>query len=256
MVGSTVTQGTPKVCERQSPEPRLLKPWLQLGTQTTWPYSVHRDCQALQPLTRCAQQPGPCARHRIRLRARVFPFPLIWALGLIGCALSPDLLCMTLFRAVNGIGLGIVQPLFFSLVADKSSTYGRGKAFGGLIFTGQLGQTAFATFATVAGKQVASIAGWQFALLVIAILRAFVGIGVGMFVKETKERDQRAMLEVILQETPKLGKICCLPTFLMIVGQGIFGTALWFAFSYLRMWLEQSFFFYAAGRNHLCFLQH
>ena len=35
---------------------------------------------------------------------------------------------MTAFRAINGIGLGIVQPLLFSLVADKSSVYGRGKA--------------------------------------------------------------------------------------------------------------------------------
>jgi len=39
-----------------------------------------------------------------------------------------DLAWMTAFRAINGIGLGIVQPLLFSLVADKSSVYGRGKA--------------------------------------------------------------------------------------------------------------------------------
>lgn len=36
---------------------------------------------------------------------------------------------MIFFRAVNGVGLGIVQPLLFSLVADKSSVYGRGKAW-------------------------------------------------------------------------------------------------------------------------------
>ncbi|CAJ1345244.1 unnamed protein product, partial [Effrenium voratum] len=108
---------------------------------------------------------------------------MIWAVGLIGCAFSPDLLCMTIFRAVNGIGLGIVQPLLFSLVADKSGIYGRGKAFGCLIFTGQLGQTAFTAFATtVASTQVGSIAGWQFALLVIAIVSAFVGVAVGIFV--------------------------------------------------------------------------
>ena len=41
---------------------------------------------------------------------------------------SEDLRWMFVFRAVNGIGLGIVQPLLFSLVADKSSVYGRGKA--------------------------------------------------------------------------------------------------------------------------------
>ena len=87
---------------------------------------------------------------------------IIWAAGLIGCAFSPDLLCMTIFRAVNGIGLGIVQPLLFSLVADKSCIHGRGKAFGCLIFTGQLGQTAFTAFATTVGStEVGSILGWQ-----------------------------------------------------------------------------------------------
>ena len=118
---------------------------------------------------------------------------------------------MTAFRAINGIGLGIVQPLLFSLVADKSSVYGRGKApsvdgsstkngwskpvdeknrpnwltffcetsffaefvgfsvfcqaFGFLLSTGSLGQTAFTAFATsVAPLQIGPMAGWQFAL--------------------------------------------------------------------------------------------
>ena len=47
---------------------------------------------------------------------------------------------MILFRAVNGIGLGVVQPLLFSLVADKSSANGRGQAFGYLLCTGDLQQ--------------------------------------------------------------------------------------------------------------------
>ncbi|CAJ1389728.1 unnamed protein product [Effrenium voratum] len=173
----------------------------------------------------------------------IFAGSMIWAVGLVGCAFSPDLLCMSLFRAANGVGLGIVQPLLFSLVADKSCVYGRGKAFGCLIFTGQLGQAAFTAFATtVASTQVGNIAGWQFALLVIAILSAFVGLGVGMLVEETRERDQRTMLQIIVQETPKLSKIFCLPTFLVIIGQGVFGTAPWFAFSYLTMWLELNCF--------------
>ncbi len=118
---------------------------------------------------------------------------------------------MTAFRAINGIGLGIVQPLLFSLVADKSSVYGRGnapsvdgsstkngwsksvdeknrpnwltffcetsffaefvgfsvfcQAFGFLLSTGSLGQTAFTAFATsVAPLQIGPMAGWQFAL--------------------------------------------------------------------------------------------
>lgn len=45
---------------------------------------------------------------------------------------------MIIFRAVNGVGLGIVQPLLFSLIADKSGASGRGRAFGFLLCTGDL----------------------------------------------------------------------------------------------------------------------
>lgn len=62
------------------------------------------------------------------------------------------------------------------------------------------------------------------------------------------------MLEIIREESPKLWQIFCIPTFLIIIGQGIFGTAPWFAFSYLTMWLELNCFSNAeAASIYLCF---
>ena len=52
----------------------------------------------------------------------------------------PDARWMIVFRAVNGIGLGMVQPLLFSLVADKTGANGRGRAFGMLLCTGAVVQ--------------------------------------------------------------------------------------------------------------------
>ncbi|CAK9068700.1 unnamed protein product [Durusdinium trenchii] len=167
----------------------------------------------------------------------------IWGAGLIGCAFAPDIAWMTGFRALNGVGLGIVQPLLFSLVADKSSVYGRGKAFGFLLSTGSLGQTAFTAFATsIAPLQIGAIAGWQFALTIIASLSVLVGLLVWCLVTDVPRAEQRSMLQIVKEETPRLGSILCLPTFLVIIGQGIFGTAPWFAFSYLTMWLELNCF--------------
>ena len=187
--------------------------------------------------------PSGFLADRLPRPALIFMGSIIWAAGLIGCAFSPDLGWMTAFRAINGIGLGIVQPLLFSLVADKSSVYGRGKAFGFLLSTGSLGQTAFTAFATsVAPLQIGPMAGWQFALSVIAILSALVGVLVVLFVTDIPRDEQRSMLQIVIQETPRLGKILCIPTFIVIIGQGIFGTAPWFAFSYLTMWLELNCF--------------
>ena len=53
---------------------------------------------------------------------------------------------------------------------------------------------------------------------------------------------------------PRFGQIFRLPTFMIIIGQGIFGTAPWFAFSYLTMWLELNCFAnYQAAFIYTCF---
>lgn len=179
----------------------------------------------------------------------------IWALGLVGCAFSPNLRWMIIFRAVNGVGLGIVQPLLFSLIADKSGASGRGRAFGFLLCTGNLGQTAFTACATaIAPLQLGGVAGWQCALILISALSALIGLLVLLLVTDTAQVEQRKMLDILRDETPRLGQIFCLPTFLIIIGQGIFGTAPWFAFSYLTMWLELNCFSNAeAASIYMCF---
>jgi len=171
---------------------------------------------------------------------------LIWAGGLIGCLASPTLHWMTFWRAVNGIGLGLVLPLLYSLVADKSSVQGRGRAFGILYFTGNVGQTIFTAGATsIAEYQIAGMAGWQFALLAVALLSAVVGLLVWVFVSEPPYKmnaDERSMQTIIRQEAPTMIRIMCIPTFIVIIGQGIFGTAPWFSFSYMTGWLELNCF--------------
>lgn len=130
-----------------------------------------------------------------------------------------------------------------SRTKDKSSVYGRGKAFGFLICTGKLGQTAFTAFATsVAPIHIAGLQGWQFALTVIAALSAFVGLLVLLLVTDEVRDEDRSLWRIVVEELPRLRSILCLPTFLVIIGQGIFGTAPWFAFSYLTMWLELNCF--------------
>jgi len=51
-------------------------------------------------------------------------------------------------RCLNGIGVGIVQPLLLSLVADKNPPTKRGSAFGSIYFTGAVCNTLFTYVAT------------------------------------------------------------------------------------------------------------
>ena len=103
-------------------------------------------------------------------------------------------------------------------------------------------------------------------------------------VDDQRERDPRSMMAIVCEETcppqsrawadagaqdsrPKLRHIVCLPTFIIIIGQGerffaslqevclnlcpkgVFGTAPWFAFSYLTMWLELNCFPHSQARE-------
>ena len=86
------------------------------------------------------------------------------------------------------------------------------------------------------------MAGWQFALTVIAAVSGVVGVLVLLLVTDVPREEKRSMWQIVKEEVPKLRSIICLPTFLVIIGQGIFGTAPWFAFSYLTMWLELNCF--------------
>lgn len=171
---------------------------------------------------------------------------LLWAAGLSACALAPSFSWLVVFRTINGVGLGIVQPLLFSLVADKSRPEERGRAFGWLQFTGNTGQTiASAVATTLAGNMILGLYGWQFILLLVAFLSASTGFLIFGFVEETasrQSRDVRPVCDILREEIPTVCHIFCLPTFIVIIGQGIFGSAPWFAFSYLTLWLQLTCF--------------
>jgi len=73
-----------------------------------------------------------------------------------------------------------------------------------------------------------------------------VGVMVLLFVGEPRvkrpgEKPQTAM-SVFTTNMPTVCKILRIKTFMVIIGQGVFGTVPWYSFSFLAMWLELSCF--------------
>jgi MFS family permease len=118
---------------------------------------------------------------------------LLWAASaaLMGCAQSYHELLIV--RAINGLGVGIVWPLLFSLVADITPEASRGSAFGIFAFTQSIGGTIggwLSTFISgndhvtlVAGMP--AVAGWRVSCFGLCVIGTILGLTMLCFGKGT-----------------------------------------------------------------------
>eukprot|EP00929_Paragymnodinium_shiwhaense_P108417 TRINITY_DN74743_c0_g1_i1.p1 TRINITY_DN74743_c0_g1~~TRINITY_DN74743_c0_g1_i1.p1 ORF type:complete len:502 (-),score=64.64 TRINITY_DN74743_c0_g1_i1:148-1653(-) len=170
---------------------------------------------------------------------------LLWSAGIVGCGLATDWWMVFLGRMLNGIGLGMVQPLLYSLISDMTPPAKRGSAFGMLRFTGNMGSMAGTYFATLlAGFSIKGMSGWRVVFIFSGLLSALIGILLDCFVKDprTKFEPVASAAKLVRAKTPELCSILSIPTFAVILAQGVFGTAFFYSFSFFTLWLELSCF--------------
>ncbi|KAJ4843559.1 hypothetical protein Tsubulata_007978, partial [Turnera subulata] len=158
-------------------------------------------------------------------------------------------------RGLNGIGLAIVVPAIQSLVADSTNETNRGTAFGWLQLTGNLGSILGNLCAIlIASTSVMGIPGWRVAFHLVAIISVIVGILIRLFAKDphfsdninngsstsTAKDDKNAQTFIsavkdLLKESKSVMKI---PSFQVLVAQGVAGTFPWSGLSFAPMWFE------------------
>eukprot|EP00927_Polykrikos_kofoidii_P015716 TRINITY_DN17023_c0_g1_i3.p1 TRINITY_DN17023_c0_g1~~TRINITY_DN17023_c0_g1_i3.p1 ORF type:complete len:511 (-),score=59.78 TRINITY_DN17023_c0_g1_i3:106-1638(-) len=177
---------------------------------------------------------------------------IFWAVGLAICAVAVSFEMLVCGRVLNGIGLGVVQPLLLSLVADKNPPAKRGSAFGCLFFVGQVSNTIFCLVATrYAAVSMAGIAGWRISVAFVALFSVVIGVAILRFVSEpnaqhlTERRKSQGVMSVFVKNMPKVVQLFKYPTFVLILCQGAPGTAPWTVFPFFTQWLELSCFTHA-----------
>lgn len=152
-------------------------------------------------------------------------------------------------RGLNGIGLAIVIPAIQSLVADSTIDSNRGTAFGWLQLTGNMGSIIGGLFSVlIASTSFAGIAGWRIAFHLVALISIVVGILVRLFAndpnfsKSNEKAAQQAPNKSFYSEMKDLVKeaksVIGIPTFQIIVAQGVFGSFPWSGLSFATLWLE------------------
>lgn len=154
-------------------------------------------------------------------------------------------------RALNGVGLALVIPAIQSLVADSTDESNRGVAFGWLQLTGNMGSILGGFFALLlASRTFMGIAGWRVAFHLVGLVSVSVGILVRLFAVDPRHsstkgefegsevlprRSVRASVLELVREAKRVIKI---PSFQIIVAQGVTGSFPWSALTFTTMWLE------------------
>eukprot|EP00929_Paragymnodinium_shiwhaense_P049221 TRINITY_DN24840_c0_g1_i1.p1 TRINITY_DN24840_c0_g1~~TRINITY_DN24840_c0_g1_i1.p1 ORF type:complete len:497 (-),score=89.52 TRINITY_DN24840_c0_g1_i1:763-2253(-) len=166
---------------------------------------------------------------------------LLWGMGIIACGMASQFWMLFAGRVMNGIGLGIVQPLLYSLISDLTPPSRRGSAFGTLQFIGNTGSMAGAFFAATFAEVVfMGMAGWRMVLVAFGMISIVIGMLVGAVIKDPREGVLKkvSVFAVVKEKWPEMVRIFKIPSFLTIIAQGGIGSSPWYSFSFLTLWLE------------------
>ncbi|XP_010261277.1 PREDICTED: uncharacterized protein LOC104600132 [Nelumbo nucifera] len=173
----------------------------------------------------------------------------LWAAATFLVAISSTFFQVAVSRALNGIGLAIVTPAIQSLVADSTDDTNRGMAFGWLQLTGNLGSILGGLCSVlIASTSFMGIPGWRISFHLVAIVSVIVGLLIRLFANDPRFSDEGSKpsspspdkslwseMKDLVQEAKSVIKI---PSFQIIVAQGITGSFPWSALSFAPMWLE------------------
>ncbi|KAK9272425.1 hypothetical protein L1049_002798 [Liquidambar formosana] len=169
----------------------------------------------------------------------------LWAAATFLVAFSSTFLQVAVSRGLNGIGLAIVTPAIQSLVADSTDDSNRGMAFGWLQLTGNLGSIIGNLLSVLlASRSFVGIPGWRIAFHLVGLVSVVVGVLVRLFANDPhfsdvddKATDKSFWSEMkdVVREAKSVMRI---PSFQIIVAQGVSGSFPWSALSFAPMWLE------------------
>ncbi|XP_039171542.1 uncharacterized protein LOC104451433 isoform X1 [Eucalyptus grandis] len=218
--------------------------------------ALHADPTRLGSLTLCRSVVQslcyPLAVYLAARHNRVHVIALgafLWAAATFLVAFSSTFFQVAVSRALNGVGLAIVAPAIQSLVADSTDDNNRGMAFGWLQLTGNLGAMVGGLFSVlIAPTTFMGIPGWRISFHLVGLISILVGILVRLFARDphfaddhakitgqTSSKSFRSEVKDLFQEAKSVIKI---PSFQIIVAQGVTGLFPWSALSFATMWLE------------------
>lgn len=148
---------------------------------------------------------------------------------------------MAISRGLNGIGLALVIPAINSLVADYTDDHTRGAAFGWLQMTCNLGSIVGGSFGVLlAPVTLLGIPGWRLAFHIVGIISVALGFLMWLLAADphSKSKSAASAREEARELLRDARAVIAVPTFQVIVAQGVAGLIAWSGLNFATMWLE------------------
>lgn len=147
---------------------------------------------------------------------------------------------MFFLRVLNGAALGTLSPISQSLLVDSTHPSERGRYFGGVQFAGNTGSVICAVGTTAVSMQLlfGSIQGWRLAFAVVANASIMLAFCIFFFMPEPPRCETYTTLPTFSSEMDKLKRYLRIPTFRVIVLQGLFGCIPWSALSFMIFYFQ------------------
>uniref|UniRef100_A0ACD5X0H4 Uncharacterized protein n=1 Tax=Avena sativa TaxID=4498 RepID=A0ACD5X0H4_AVESA len=202
-----------------------------LGSLTLCRALVQSVCY---PLAACA-----AARHD---RARVVAVgAFLWAAATLLVGVSGTFLQMAIARGFNGVGLALVVPAIYSLVADYSDDVTRGSAFGWLMMASRVGAMVGGSLGVLlAPTTFLGVPGWRLAFHVLALLSIALAVSTWLLASDPRpaSSSNKDVVSVARELVMEAKEVVRIPTFQILVAQGVAGSVPWSALTFAVMWLE------------------
>ena len=169
---------------------------------------------------------------------------IFWGLATILVGASSTLPMLFVARTLTGLGLGMVMPLLFALVADLVPATHRGTCFGIVLFAAHVGGAAggylTTNLAASRGAFLLGVPGWRGAFHVVGLASCVIGLAFGVHAHEPRPRESRQELASLsmLALGAEGWQVLRVRTFALILAQGGLGTAPWNSMSFLTLFFE------------------
>lgn len=179
------------------------------------------------------------ARHD---RARVVAVgAFLWAAATMLVGISGTFLQMAIVRGFNGVGLALVVPAMYSLVADYSDDRTRGSAFGWLMMARGVGDMVGGSLGMLLAPTIfLGVPGWRLAFHILALLSTALAVSTWFLASDPRPASwsKKTTTSVAKELVMEAKDVVRVPTFQILVAQGVAGSVPWSALTFAAMWLE------------------
>ncbi|TVU47869.1 hypothetical protein EJB05_07485, partial [Eragrostis curvula] len=179
------------------------------------------------PLSTCA-----AARYD---RARIVAAgAFLWSVATVLVGVSGTFLQIAMARGFNGVGLALVIPAIFSLVADYSDDETRGSAFGWVQMAQCLGYVLGRSLGVMlAPTTFLGVPGWRLAFHVLALVSLLLAALTWLLAADPRPSSAKASATATAADLAAEAKVVVsVPTFWIIVAQGAAGCVPWAALNF------------------------